>query len=88
MPIYRAKTELDFLKRVDDRYRSGDTQEVIASAEGVVVSALRWKVQSLGFCFTREGGLRLVDTMLGRDLRDWLAKGELDAAPAEGLVAA
>lgn len=89
MPVYRSQDDLEFLIRTDRAYRAGDTQEAIATAEGLAgVNSIRVKVHRLGFCFTRDGGLRLVDTMMKRDLTDWLETGELAAAPDETTVAA
>lgn len=78
--IERSANELEFLQRVDRGYRAGKTQEELAADESCTTTALRWRVQALGFRFERPGGLRLVDTMLGRDLADWVESGELVAA--------
>lgn len=83
--IERPANDLEFLQRIDCGYRAGKTQEELATDEGCTTTALRWRVQALGFRFERPGGLRLVDTMLGRDLADWISSGEL--VPAREAVA-
>lgn len=85
MPIKRTKDEIEFLSRVDERYRAGDTQAEIAAAEGFdSVGALQGRVGRLGFKFDRRGGLRLVDTLMGREFVDWVSSDEISATePAD-----
>lgn len=89
MPIKRTEEEIEFLKRVDARWRDGDTQGEIAVSVGLnSAGALQSKMTRLGFQFSRRGGLKVVDVMLGRPFAEWLSSGELVAdEPAEAAVA-
>ena len=84
MPVPKPRVEIEFLQRVDAAYRAGRPIRDIAPGEGsATAGSLMNRVHRLGFRFTRDGGLRLVDSIMGRDLSDWLDSGELAAAPAE-----
>lgn len=88
MPIKRTKEEVEFLTRVDTRYRDGDTVAEIGADEGFSSpGAFQGKVGRLGFRFDRRGGLKLVDTLMGRAFAEWLASGELVADEPEAAVA-
>lgn len=85
-PITKPAAEIDFLRRVDAKYRRGVTQDEIAKSEGLSgSSSLIGKVARLGFTFSRRGGLKLVDSLTGRPFEDWDESGDLKAAqePAE-----
>lgn len=88
MPVCRANKDVEFLKRVDAAYRSGTVLRDIADKEKTSAGGLANKVNRLGFKFTRDGGLRLIDLFDGRDLSDWLRSGDIVVTPDEGLVAA
>lgn len=89
MPILKTEEEIRFLRRVDNALRDCKRQEDIATDEGIPsAGGLQSRLKALGFKTDRTGGWHLVDVLMGRDLAEWLASGELAAAPAEALEVA
>lgn len=89
MPILKTAEEIAFLERVDRALRNCERQEDIAAAEKCAGSSgLHAKLRALGFKTDRTGGWHLVDVLMGRDLADWLASGDLIADVDEEDMAA
>ena len=89
MLIYKSADDIAFLQRVDSRYRDGQTQEQIALSEGFLSpGALHSAVTRMGFRFERKGGLKLVDTLFGRTLADWISSEQLRPTSGEAALLA
>lgn len=91
MPVYKPTADLEFLDRVDEALRRGDTQRSIAADEelpGASAGSLAYKLALTGFRPERfNGGPRLVSTLDGRDYAAMRAAGEIVAAAEEPVAA-
>lgn len=83
MPVRLSSEDMAFLRRAQALADQGLTQEEIASQLDLTPSTFRYRVNNLGFEFTRPLQIATKPQFGGRTLRDLLASGDLVSDESE-----